>query len=113
MTDLLDGLRAYGADVTGALERFVGDEKLYTDCFHLFLDDPAFGDLGRALTEQNATAAFEAAHSLKGLTGNLGLTPLFQTVCAMVETLRRGSLAGLDAPYARLMADRTLLEQYR
>ena len=35
-------------------------------------------------------AAFEAAHTLKGVAGNLGLKPLYDAVCHIVEPLRRG-----------------------
>lgn len=35
------------------------------------------------------TAAFEAAHTLKGVVGNMGLTPLYQAVCEIVEPLRK------------------------
>ena len=34
------------------------------------------------------TSAFEAAHTLKGVTGNMGLTPLYDAVCTIVEPLR-------------------------
>ena len=33
-------------------------------------------------------AAFEAAHALKGVLGNLGLTPLYEPVAEMTECLR-------------------------
>ena len=36
------------------------------------------------------TSAFEAAHTLKGVTGNMGLTPLYDAVCTIVEPLRTG-----------------------
>ena len=34
--------------------------------------------------------AFQAAHTLKGVSGNLGLTPLYEAVCDIVEPLRHG-----------------------
>ncbi len=45
-------------------------------------------------TAGDLTGAFEAAHTLKGVAGNLGLTPLYEAVCAIVEPLR--SRAGAD-----------------
>ena len=41
------------------------------------------------------TSAFEAAHTLKGVTGNMGLTPLYDAVCTIVEPLRTGRTGGL------------------
>ena len=44
--------------------------------------------LNLAIRSKNYEAAFEAAHGLKGSSGTLGLTPLYEAVCAVVENLR-------------------------
>ena len=41
-----------------------------------------------ALKTGDLTAAFEAAHALKGSTGNLVLTPIFAPVSEITELLR-------------------------
>lgn len=46
------------------------------------------GLLGAAIENQEWRAAFEAAHTLKGVTGNMGLDPLYDAVCNIVEPLR-------------------------
>ena len=51
--------------------------------------------------KKNYKEAFEAAHSLKGVLGNLSLTPLYDKVCEITELLR----AGEDADYAALTAE--------
>lgn len=113
MSDLIGRLRAYGADMDAALERFVGDEGLYGECFRMFLDEPSFAALGAALEQSDLSAAFDAAHTLKGVAGNLGLTPLFNDVCAIVEPLRHGENVGLAEKYQAILEDKALLEQYR
>ncbi|MCI7712567.1 MAG: Hpt domain-containing protein [Clostridiales bacterium] len=97
MSELLDALASRGNDACGALERFLGDEALYETCFRQFLADPAFPALEAALDSGDGAAAFEAAHTIKGVAGNLGLTELYRAACALAEPLRHGgSTAGLE-----------------
>ena len=51
--------------------------------------------------KKNYKEAFEAAHSLKGVLGNLSLTPLYDKVCKMTELLR----AEEKTDYAPLLAE--------
>ena len=62
----------------------------------VYSDEPE--KVARRWQEQGATylhlvdldGAFQAAHTLKGVSGNLGLTPLYEVVCDIVEPLRHG-----------------------
>ena len=60
----------------------------------VFSDDPVAAALqwqeqgAKFLHLVDLDGAFEAAHTLKGVAGNLGLTPLYRSVCAVVEPLR-------------------------
>ncbi len=110
MTELTKRLTDYGADMPGAMERFVNDEALYAECFAIFLQDPCFAALGDALARGDRSAAFEAAHTLKGVSGNLGLTPLYEPVCALVELLRRNERGGLEAAYQAVAAAKAALD---
>lgn len=112
MSELTDRLRAAGADMDGAMNRLVNDEELYATCFGYFMDDPAFAALGAALDSEDYAAAFEAAHSLKGVSGNLGLTRLYQLCGGLVEPLRHGQPgdAHLSELYAALIEERDALK---
>lgn len=88
MSGLKECLEVYGADYTATMERFMGNEALYLKIFDLFFQDENLQKLSKALQEADFTAAFEAAHTLKGVVGNMGLTPLYEAVCALVEPLR-------------------------
>ncbi len=112
MSELTDRLRAAGADMDGAMNRLVNDEELYATCFGYFMSDPAFDALGDALESKDYAAAFEAAHSLKGVAGNLGLTRLYQLSGKLVEPLRRGQPGDADLPglYAALIGERAALK---
>ena len=90
MSALLNELRERGCDVDGALARFLNKEDFYMKCYKKFLDDPAFAGLDEALKKKDADTAFRHAHTLKGLTANMGLTPLHDLVVRIVEPLRGG-----------------------
>ena len=110
MSDLLAALASWGNDASGALARFLGDEALYEACFRQFLADPAFGALETAM---DGAAAFEAAHTIKGVAGNLGLTELYHAACALVEPLRHGGLtAGLEPQWQALVAAKAALDEF-
>lgn len=113
MSELTDRLRAYGADMDGAMERFVGDEELFGECFSMFLEDAAFAALEDSLKKQDYRAAFEAAHTLKGVAGNLGLTPLYQAICQLVEPLRRGEYSALQSQYEAVADARSAVEKLK
>ena len=106
-------LRASGVDMDSALARFAGDEALYEECFGMLLEDPAFSALDKALKAGNLSEAFDAAHALKGVTGNLGLTALYQAVCALMEPLRARDCSALEGRYQALLAAKAALEALR
>ncbi len=106
MSQLTDRMNAYGMDVAETMGRFVGDEGLYMDCLLEFKDDPGFEKLGLAIQNKEYEQAFENAHMLKGVAGNMGLQPLFDVICKIVEPLRVHDHSDLDAQYAAVMQER-------
>ena len=111
MSTLTEQLAGRGNDMAGALARFLDDEILYGDCFRMFLEDPGFHQLEDALARRDASAAFDAAHTLKGVAGNLGLTALYTALSALVEALRREQAEGLAVLYRAAESERDALLQ--
>ena len=72
-----------GSDFEGVLGR-MGSEAMVKRFALKFLDDPSYGNLVKAVEEQNAEEAFRAAHTLKGICLNLGLDRLYK-VSALVN----------------------------
>lgn len=89
----------YGADYKTTMARFMGNEALYLKILDKLFQDPNLKKLGDALSRMDMTEAFEAAHTLKGVAGNLGLTPLYEAVCVMVEQLRSGQADDCEIIY--------------
>lgn len=88
MQGLKERFDGYGADYVETMRRFLGNEAMYLKFLKKLFQDDNLKKLGQALENGDLTGAFEAAHTLKGVTGNLGLTRLYQAVCAIVEPLR-------------------------
>lgn len=93
MTELVSKLEAWGCDVNSALDRFDQDEELYVDCLKIFATDENFSALKKALEDKNVEEAFNAAHALKGVAGNLSLGLLYQSICTVSDALKAGDLA--------------------
>lgn len=105
MGRLVDYLKEQGCvDMDKTLHRFCGNEAFYEKCFMQFLTDPGFDALCRQLEEHDIQAAFESAHTLKGVAANLGLTPMHALLIQIVEPLRVGTEDGVMEACDRLFA---------
>ena len=78
----------YGGDYNVTMTRFMGKRSVYMKIFGMLFQDENLQVLGTALRAGDLDTAFMAAHTLKGVTGNLGLTPYYDAVYPMVEPLR-------------------------
>ena len=103
-----ESLEAYGADYEGIMRRFMQNEAMYQKMLTLFFKDDNMEKLGDALNAGDIVGAYEAAHTLKGVAGNLGLTPLYEAVSDIVEPLRRKET---DCDYTGLY--RVVQEEFR
>lgn len=106
MSRITDELSKYGCDMNTTLERFLGDEDFYEKCLIEMLGDSSFRELGEALQQKNVKAAFESAHTLKGLAANMGLDSMLDIVVELVEPLRNGMIDGLSPTYERLIDEK-------
>lgn len=96
-----DQLEAAGIDIESALERMMGSEALLERMMGKFLDDPQYPALRAALEAGDVERAVSAAHTLKGVCGNLSMTELYGLFTRQVDALRAG-----DLPLARgIMAE--------
>lgn len=90
----LGALKAFGANTDEGMGRCLNNESFYLKMVAMALADKSFDALKAAMDAGDARAAFAAAHTLKGTTGNLALTPIYEPVCALTELLRgKDSLA--------------------
>lgn len=78
-----------GGDYEDVLGRFRGEERVIK-FLRLFLADTSIADLRRNMAEENYKEAFRAAHTLKGVASNLGLTSMQEAASEVTEALRGG-----------------------
>jgi len=84
----IEDLKNYGADTEEALSRMMGNEAFYLKLIPRIFDDKNFEALEQNIKAGDLDKAFEVAHSLKGVLGNLSLTPLLEPVKEVTELLR-------------------------
>ena len=68
--------------------RRIPSEALVRKFVLKYPNDPSFGQLKDALAAQDWETAFRAAHTLKGVSRDLGFTPLFEAAAALSDALR-------------------------
>jgi HPt (histidine-containing phosphotransfer) domain-containing protein len=84
----LDDLAAYGADVNAGMTRCMNNEGFYLRLVDSVKQEERFVTLRETIEAGDLDAAFEIAHSLKGVLGNLALTPMYEPVQQITELLR-------------------------
>ncbi len=77
-----------GVDINVALERFLNNDELLLRFLKKFSKDRNYDAFKAAMEEKRYDDAFKAAHTLKGLCGNLSITVLYDIVSKEVESLR-------------------------
>ena len=84
------------ADYKDAKNRLLKDERI-EKYLRKFIEDPSMRELDKAIAaysddstplQDRREAVFTAAHTLKGVAGNLALTPLFKAASELVEQMR-------------------------
>ena len=108
ITEKKAALTAAGIDVDSVMQRFMGSERLTEKFMKRFADDETFSQLEKAIAEGDSDGAFRAAHTLKGVAGNLGMTELFDRTSEMTERFRAHDMTGAAEDLAAL---RTVYER--
>lgn len=87
-----DRLTAVGIQIEEALERFMDSEAMFERFLEKFLEDETYRQLKEALEKGDIETSIMKSHTLKGVTGNLSMKPLYQLTSRQVELLRAGQL---------------------
>ena len=84
----LQQLKAFGCNTDEGLQRCLNNETFYLGLVNKFVTSIDLSNLRKALANKDLETAFKEVHSLKGVAGNLALTPIFDVTVKMVEPLR-------------------------
>ena len=81
-----------GIQVDEVLARFMENEALLNRFLKKFLEDTTYDQLFLAIKSKNMEQAFQMAHTLKGVSGNLSMISLFQLVSLQTDLLRQNEM---------------------
>ncbi|MCR5451027.1 MAG: Hpt domain-containing protein [Lachnospiraceae bacterium] len=105
----MDILKEFGADTQEGLDRCLGNEDFYLKMVNMGIGDDKFEALGTALQNNDLDEAFELAHAIKGVLGNLALTPIYEPAGEMTELLRTRTEMDYTQLYNKVMEERSRL----
>ena len=91
-----------GIDKDEVSARFVGNMDLAAKCTMKYIDDNTFYELQTAMAEQNYSGIEIAAHTLKGVAGNLGFSEIQKIGQRMVDNVRANIYDSLDEDFEKL-----------
>lgn len=101
-----------GFDYDNAVYRFLGNEQMYQKFLKKLLEDTCYEQIVQGLAKQSAADVFSAAHTLKGVAANLGITPVQQLASHITEATRDKADADVDFEQIEVMT-RQLEEKYK
>ena len=87
---LFDELRELGVDVDGGLKRINNNEKLYTRLLGSFVKAINTYNVQPDYSSTDYNEVIEKAHAIKGTSGNLSITPVYEAYTKIVDLLRAG-----------------------
>ena len=88
---LLDELKLNGCDVDSGIERFMGNAAIYEKMIRKLPESIKKQNVKTVFESGNSEDAINATHAIKGTSGNLSITPIYEAYAKMVELLRAGS----------------------
>ena len=84
----IEKLREVGCNVNEGLQRCMNNADFYLMLVNKGLKDEDIPNLKAAVNNKDYQKGFEISHALKGVYGNLSLTPLYNSVVVICEHLR-------------------------
>lgn len=79
-----------GLDIASARQRFLGNRALFEKFLFRFPEDQNYKKMVESVKNGDVEEAFNAAHTLKGVCGNLSLKKLYDKVSEVTEVFRKG-----------------------
>jgi len=94
-------LEAVGIDYQEGLKRFSGMKAMYEKYLICFLSDGHFKESFEAFQQNDYQTLALAAHTCKGLAGNLSMTELYAQYAIVVQRLRDQNYVKIDEAMCR------------
>lgn len=95
-------LKNAGIDCFSGVRRFAGSAELYEKYLKKFIDDQNLSFAKKAMAERNYEDVLKYIHTLKGITGNLSMTELYNSCGELVTRLRNNEFNNLDVNFEKI-----------
>ena len=89
---MVDELKELGANVDEAMQRFMNNAALYEKMLKKLPNMMKGKQVMEAIETGNIDGVIEIAHTLKGVLGNLSITPLYEAYTDIVALLRQNDM---------------------
>lgn len=96
-------LKSAGINYEDVYNRMMGNEELVERFMLKFLEDTTIQKVIEDFEHQDMVELEKSSHTLKGISGNLGMKALFETSAQMVNHIRLAQFTSLSQDYADLM----------
>lgn len=100
--NLLTALKEIGVDVDGTVSRFMNNSEIYIKFLARFPDEDRITPIYEAIAEKDYEKLLSAAHKLKGVTANLGMTELSAKAAEIVAKVRNDIYDGFEEDAAEV-----------
>ncbi len=107
----VEHLTEFGANTEEGLGRCFGNTDLYLMLVKTVPTEASFDGLEEAISQNNLEEAFEKAHALKGVLGNLSLTPIYNPTNEITELLREGKEMDYEPLLKEILGQRDKLKE--
>lgn len=81
---------------------FGGKEEVYYRFLYKFFEDKDYIRFRELMEQQRYEEVFNSAHAIKGVSGNLGMTRIYEYLVIIVEKLRNSNIDDLDIIYDKI-----------
>ena len=98
----IEQLNSVHVNTSQAIARFSGNSDLFEKFLNKFTQDDNYLKIQNAMQQKDYDALLSAAHTLKGVSGNLAMETLYQVCSEMVTHLRSGRTDLCEEIYQRL-----------
>lgn len=100
---MIEELKALGVNTDEGIARFVNNAALYEKMVKRFIDSDESIKVMEFLESGDVETAKANAHNLKGVTGNLSLTPLYLGYSEIMTLLRSDEIAQAKQKLAEVL----------
>ncbi len=103
MNNLLVDLEKVEVDVTKTLSRFMDNEELYLTFLYRFPEEKQFEELKNKVNNREFDEdILVVAHTLKGVTANLGMNSIYQLTAKIMRDVRNSQFGDVEGTFLDL-----------